>query len=258
MREVAVVSAVRTAVGKAKKGSLKDSRPDDYLGVVLKAAVERGGREARAEIDDLVIGTAMPEAEQGMNVARIGGMVAGLPDEVPGAHHQPVLLLGPAVAGPGRELDHRRLAGHRAHGRRRVDDPDRHGRREAGAQPDPDEPSGPRPTPRWGSRPRTWPAGSTCRARTRTPSRPRRTRRRRRPSPRAGSRTRSCPFATKVWDGKRLEGDRPRHRRGRARRTRRSRAWPGCARRSRPGGSVTAGNSSQMSDGAAATLLDSP
>ena len=82
MRDIAVISAVRTAVGKAKKGSLKDTRPDDMLGAVLKAAVERGGI-APADIDDLVVGTAMPEAEQGMNVARIGGFLAGLPDEVP-------------------------------------------------------------------------------------------------------------------------------------------------------------------------------
>jgi len=82
MRDIAVISAVRTAVGKAKKGSLKDTRPDDMLGATLKAAVERGGIEP-ADIDDLVVGTAMPEAEQGMNVARIAGFLAGLPDEVP-------------------------------------------------------------------------------------------------------------------------------------------------------------------------------
>lgn len=82
MREVAVVSAVRTPVGKAKKGLLKDTRPDDMLGAVLKAAVERAGVDP-AEIEDLIIGTAMPEAEQGMNVGRIAGFVAGLPDEVP-------------------------------------------------------------------------------------------------------------------------------------------------------------------------------
>ncbi len=82
MREVAVVSAVRTAVGKAKRGTLKDTRPDDMLGMVLKAAVERGGLDP-AELDDVVVGTAMPEAEQGMNVARIGSFLAGIPDEVP-------------------------------------------------------------------------------------------------------------------------------------------------------------------------------
>lgn len=82
MREVAVVSAVRTAVGKANRGSLKDTRPDDLLATVLSAAVERAGADASL-IEDVVIGTAMPEAEQGTNVARIGAMLAGLPDEVP-------------------------------------------------------------------------------------------------------------------------------------------------------------------------------
>jgi len=82
MREVAIVSSVRTAVGKAKKGALKDTRPDDLLGAALKAAVDRAGIDP-AKLDDLVVGTAMPEAEQGMNIARIGGFIAGLPDEVP-------------------------------------------------------------------------------------------------------------------------------------------------------------------------------
>ena len=82
MREVAIVSAVRSAVGKAKKGGFKDTRPDDLLAPVLVAAVERSGIPADA-IDDLIIGTAMPEAEQGMNIGRIAGLLAGLPNEVP-------------------------------------------------------------------------------------------------------------------------------------------------------------------------------
>jgi acetyl-CoA acyltransferase len=82
MREVAIVSAVRTPVGKANRGNLKDTRPDDLLAIVLKAAIERAGIDA-AEIDDIVVGTAMPEAEQGMNVARISSFLAGIPDEVP-------------------------------------------------------------------------------------------------------------------------------------------------------------------------------
>jgi acetyl-CoA acyltransferase len=82
MREVAIVSAVRTAIGKANRGTLKDTRPDDLLAVVLRAALERGGVEA-GRLDDIIVGTAMPEAEQGMNVARIGGFLAGVPDEVP-------------------------------------------------------------------------------------------------------------------------------------------------------------------------------
>ncbi len=82
MREVAVVSAVRTAVGKAKKGSFKDTRPDDLLATVLTAAVERSGVGAD-EIDDVIVGTAMPEAEQGMNIAKNSAFLAGIPDEVP-------------------------------------------------------------------------------------------------------------------------------------------------------------------------------
>ena len=82
MRDVVIVSAARTAIGKGKKGSLKDTRPDDLLAHTLKATVERAGVDAAA-IDDLVVGTAMPEAEQGMNLARIAGLLAGLPDTVP-------------------------------------------------------------------------------------------------------------------------------------------------------------------------------
>jgi acetyl-CoA acyltransferase len=82
MREVAIISAVRTAVGKAKRGGLKDTRPDTLLGVAIQGAVARAGIDPK-DVDDLVVGTAMPEAEQGTNVARIGGFLAGLPDEVP-------------------------------------------------------------------------------------------------------------------------------------------------------------------------------
>ena len=82
MGEVAIVSAVRTAIAKGGRGALKDTRPDDLLGAVLKEAVERAGVDP-ASLDDLVVGTAMPEAEQGMNIARIGSFLAGLPDELP-------------------------------------------------------------------------------------------------------------------------------------------------------------------------------
>jgi acetyl-CoA acyltransferase len=82
MREVAIVSAVRTAIGKGNRGSLKDTRPDDLLGAVLKAAIERAGIDP-AEIDDIVIGNAAPEAEQGMNIARVGAFLADIPDSVP-------------------------------------------------------------------------------------------------------------------------------------------------------------------------------
>ena len=83
MREVAIVSAVRTAVGKSGKGSLKDTRPDELLGQALAGCLARAPGFDAGALDDVVIGTAMPEAEQGMNVARIGAFVAGVPDSVP-------------------------------------------------------------------------------------------------------------------------------------------------------------------------------
>ncbi len=82
MREVVVVSALRSPIGKGHKGSLKDTRPDDLLGQVMKAVVDQSGVNP-ADIDDVVIGTATPEAEQGLNVARTAVFLAGLPDTVP-------------------------------------------------------------------------------------------------------------------------------------------------------------------------------
>ena len=79
MREVAIVSAVRTAVGKAGKGNLKDTRPDTLAGHVIRAAVERSG-VAPEDVEDVILGCAMPEAEQGMNVARIAMFMGGLPE----------------------------------------------------------------------------------------------------------------------------------------------------------------------------------
>jgi acetyl-CoA acyltransferase len=82
MRDVAILSAVRTPIGRAPKGSLRNTRPDDLGGLVVKEALVRAGVEP-AVMEDLVIGCASPEAEQGLNVARIIGHLAGLPDEVP-------------------------------------------------------------------------------------------------------------------------------------------------------------------------------
>jgi acetyl-CoA acyltransferase len=81
MREAVIVSAVRTAVGKATKGALRTTRPDDLGAVVIKEAIARAGGLDPKEIEDVVLGCAMPEAEQGMNVARISSLRAGLPVE---------------------------------------------------------------------------------------------------------------------------------------------------------------------------------
>jgi acetyl-CoA acyltransferase len=81
MREAVIVTAVRTAVGKAPKGALRTTRPDDLGAVVIKEAIARAGGLDPKEIEDVVLGCAMPEAEQGMNVARISSLRAGLPVE---------------------------------------------------------------------------------------------------------------------------------------------------------------------------------
>ncbi len=83
MKEAVIVAAARTPVGKAKKGALRHSRPDDLAAVAISAAVRRAPGLKTGEIEDLILGCAMPEAEQGMNVARIAGLRAGLPVEVP-------------------------------------------------------------------------------------------------------------------------------------------------------------------------------
>src|SRR5262249_30695038 len=79
--EAWIVSAVRTPVGRAYKGSLRATRPDDLAALVIKEAIARvPGLDAK-EIDDVILGCAMPEGEQGMNVARIAALRAGLPVE---------------------------------------------------------------------------------------------------------------------------------------------------------------------------------
>jgi len=81
MREAVIVSAVRTAVGKAPKGMLRATRPDDLGAIAIQGALERVPNLDKKEIEDVIIGCAMPEAEQGQNVARICSLRAGLPIE---------------------------------------------------------------------------------------------------------------------------------------------------------------------------------
>ena len=83
MRNAVIVSLARTAVGKAKKGSLKDTRPEEFTTPVLKALVERTKGLQPEAIDDVILGCAMPEGEQGMNIARVVSLMAGFPDSVP-------------------------------------------------------------------------------------------------------------------------------------------------------------------------------
>src|SRR5438874_2737660 len=81
MREVILVSSVRTPVGRAYKGTLRATRPDDLAAIVIKGALDHVPQLDPKEIEDVILGCAMPEAEQGMNVARIAALRAGLPVE---------------------------------------------------------------------------------------------------------------------------------------------------------------------------------
>jgi acetyl-CoA acyltransferase len=83
MAKAYIVSAVRTAVGRAYRGSLKDTRPDDLGAIAVRGAIERVRNLEPGQVDDVILGCAMPEGEQGMNVARICALKAGLPDSVP-------------------------------------------------------------------------------------------------------------------------------------------------------------------------------
>ena len=83
MREAVIVSYARTAVGKAKKGSLKDTQPVAFGAAVLKAVVERTPGLTPSMVDDVMVGCAMPEGEQGLNMGRLIALRAGFPVEVP-------------------------------------------------------------------------------------------------------------------------------------------------------------------------------
>jgi acetyl-CoA acyltransferase len=81
MREAVIVSAMRTAVGKAPRGTLRTTRPDDLAAIAIQSALERVPQLDKREIEDVILGCAIPEAEQGLNVARIASLRAGLPVE---------------------------------------------------------------------------------------------------------------------------------------------------------------------------------
>ena len=78
----AILSSVRTPVGRGKKGTLKDTRPEDLAALSMQGAVERVEGLAPKDVDDVVLGCAMPEGEQGLNIARNAVFLAGWPNEV--------------------------------------------------------------------------------------------------------------------------------------------------------------------------------
>src|SRR6185312_12951833 len=82
--DVVIVDAVRSAVGRAHKGSLAETRPDELAGQVVAALMARNPKVDPATVEDLVLGCAMPEGEQGLNVARVAGLLGGLPESSAG------------------------------------------------------------------------------------------------------------------------------------------------------------------------------
>ena len=82
--EAVILDCLRTPVGKAPKGTLRNTRPDDLAALVIRRLLEKHPAIAPEEIDDVILGCAMPEAESGMNMARVAALRAGLPDSVPG------------------------------------------------------------------------------------------------------------------------------------------------------------------------------
>jgi len=84
MQDVVIIDCLRTAVGKAPRGVLRHSRPDDLAGAVIRALLAKYPQVPKDDIEDLILGCAMPEAESGMNMARNAVLLAGLPDSVTG------------------------------------------------------------------------------------------------------------------------------------------------------------------------------
>jgi acetyl-CoA C-acetyltransferase len=84
MPQAVIVAAARTPIGRAKKGSLQDVRPDDLLAFAIRSVLEKAPEVSAGEIVDVMAGCGFPEAKQGMNLARRAGLLAGLPDHVPG------------------------------------------------------------------------------------------------------------------------------------------------------------------------------
>ncbi|MEQ1814252.1 MAG: beta-ketoacyl synthase N-terminal-like domain-containing protein, partial [Candidatus Nitrotoga sp.] len=84
IQEAYIVAATRTPVGKAPRGMFRNTRPDDLLAHVLRSVLAQAPSLDAAKIGDVIVGCAMPEAEQGINVARISLLLGGLPNTVPG------------------------------------------------------------------------------------------------------------------------------------------------------------------------------
>ena len=84
MPEAVIVAAARTPIGRARKGSLVDARPDDLVAFAIRSALDQVPDLPEAEIGDVIVGCGFPEQRQGMNLGRRAALLSGLPEEVPG------------------------------------------------------------------------------------------------------------------------------------------------------------------------------
>ena len=135
MREVVIVSCVRTPVGRAFKGTLRATRPDELAAVAIRGALDRTPKLDLKEIEDVILGCAMPEAEQGMNVARIAALRAGLPVEVSALTINRFCSSGLQAIAHGRRADRKRRSRSYCGGWNRIDVDDSDGRSQDFAQP---------------------------------------------------------------------------------------------------------------------------
>ena len=134
-RAAVIVAAVRTAVGKAPNGALRYTRPDELAAVVLREALARvPARRSPPKIDDVIIGCAMPEAEQGLNVARIASLRAGAADQRVGGDGQSLLRVQPRSDRHGRRPHRDRRGRRRARRRHGIDEPRADGRQQDRAE----------------------------------------------------------------------------------------------------------------------------
>ena len=134
MREALIVSAVRTPVGKAGKGTLRATRPDDLAAIAFLEAIRRVPGLDPKEIDDVILGCAMPEGEAGNEHCAHRVPARGSAGGSSGHHHQPLLLFRPAIDRHGRRTHHGRPRRRDSCGRRRIHEHDSHGRQQNRSQ----------------------------------------------------------------------------------------------------------------------------
>ena len=134
MPKAVLVAAVRTPVGRAPKGALSTTRPDDLAAIALSGALDKIPALERSAIDDVILGCAQPEGEQGWNIARMAALRAGLPVEIPGATVNRLCASGlEAIAIADQRIRSGAAQRHRGR-RRRIHEPHSHGRQQAQPQ----------------------------------------------------------------------------------------------------------------------------